>query len=117
VSVSLREPRREAPEEVAARDGRPPAGLSVDAIARASRAVAWLTATLSLRPEGEEMILEVLAEGSPEHFLELSLAVAWLATELITELDDAQDGAGTAWLQGVAVHLAALAEGGDGQKA
>lgn len=68
--------------------------------------IALVTALLPLAQGDNDVVPALLADQDPDRLLGLSATTAWLASVVITELDQALPGAGTAWLQGLALGLA-----------
>lgn len=68
--------------------------------------VALITAYLSLAQGADDVVPALLGDQTSEQALALAATTAWLASVLVVEVDSSFDGAGTAWLQGVALGMA-----------
>lgn len=85
----------------------PRAGAPVNTNPAASllaSSVALVTACLAY--PADDTVPALLADQTPEQALALAATTAWLMSSLISLVDEALDGAGTAWLQGVALGAA-----------
>lgn len=69
-----------------------------------ANSVALVTAYLTYATD--DAVPALLAEQTPEQVLALAATTAWLASCLVTLVDDTLEGAGTAWLQAVALGAA-----------
>lgn len=82
-----------------------PARPEARQLSHLSRSIAMVTALVP-DPSDGDALPAVLADQDPEELLSLTLTTAWLASALVRLLDEAGNGAGTAWLQGIALGLA-----------
>lgn len=93
----------ERPDPVVREPARP---LTRDVRQLVADSVALVTAYLALAQGADDVIPALLSEPTPDQALALTATTAWLASALVAEVDASFDGAGTAWLQGVALGIA-----------
>jgi hypothetical protein len=67
--------------------------------------IALVTALTPVAESNSHIIPALLADQDPEELLALVATAAWLASVLVAQLDELHAGAGTAWLQGLALGL------------
>lgn len=68
--------------------------------------IALVTALTPVAEGDSEVVPALLADQDPDQLLGLVATTAWLASVLVAQLDEIHPGAGTAWLQGLALGLA-----------
>lgn len=84
----------------------PTSALGDDARQLIASSVALVTAYLAFAQGADDVVPALLSEQTAEQALALAATTAWLASALVAEVDASFDGAGTAWLQGVALGIA-----------
>ena len=72
-----------------------------------SDSIALVTALLPLAAGQDEAVPAILADQASDRLLGLTATTAWVASALVQLLDEHGNGAGTQWLQGLALGLAA----------
>lgn len=70
-----------------------------------SDSIALVTALLPGAGGETDVVTALLADQDPDRLLGISATTAWLAAYLVRQFDELHQGAGTAWLQGLALGL------------
>ena len=79
----------------------PAADQTAAQVDRLRRSIALITALMP--GAGGDVVTALLADQDTDQLLELLGTTAWLAAHFLGQLDEMADGAGTAWLQGLAL--------------